>query len=157
MLAETIQLETLRQNIEDAEYEAGSQSDYLDRGNPNPTQAKQAQERVVNLNNQSNVLRAQLTELVASVRSKEPQAIEEWVDFHMTILKKIIDEKETGATAVARRNVAKGTLREWEKVRAGEQEYVGINWYFLKDYRERVRKNDGKTQVDGKAWWQFWK
>ena len=32
MFTETVQLESLRQKIEDAEYEAGSQSDYLDYG-----------------------------------------------------------------------------------------------------------------------------
>lgn len=40
---------------------------------------------------------------------------------------------------------------EWEKVAAGEQEYVGINWYFLKDYKADIRKAFKKNPL------QFWK
>jgi hypothetical protein len=163
MLAETIQLETLRQKIEDAEYEAGDRSDYLDRGKPNPSQAKQAQELIGKLNDQSKRLKAELKELIVQVRAQQPQAIEEWVNFHTGILQKILEEKDTDRNATTRRFVAKNTLAEWEKVRAGEQDYVSINWYFLKDYRERVRKIGSKTTAEykpkpeGKAWWQFWK
>jgi hypothetical protein len=157
MLTETIQLETLRQKIEDAEYEAGSQSDYLDRGNPNPAQAKQAQELINAQNQQSKALKAELKELIARVRSQQPQAIEEWVSVHSGILQKILSEKETGTTAVTRRNVARSILQEWEKVHSGEQEYVSINWYFLKDYKESVRKIGKNVKRANKAWWQFWK
>lgn len=162
MLTETIQLETLRQKIEDAEYEAGNQSDYLDRGKPNSGQAKHAQERIDKLNSQSKALKAELKQLIAAMRSQNPQALDEWVNFHTGLLQKILDEKTTGANAATRRSVAKGTMQEWEKVRAGEQEYVNINWYFLKDYKASVRKFDSITDerirnTDGKAWWQFWK
>jgi hypothetical protein len=157
MLTEANQLETLRQQIEDADYEAGSQSDYLDRGNPNPEQAQRAKELMANASKQSRALRAQLTDLLATLRSQNPQAIEEWVNFHTSLLQTIVNEKESGTMAVTRRNVAKNTLREWEKVRAGEQEYVSINWYFLKDYKEQVRKLHRGPASDGKAWWQFWK
>jgi hypothetical protein len=66
--------------------------------------------------------------------------VQEWVNYHIAMLQKIVDEKSTEKNAAVRRNVAKGTIQEWEKVRAGEQEYVNINWYFLKDYKEGVRK-----------------
>jgi hypothetical protein len=159
MLAEAIQLETLRQKIEDSEFEAGNQSDYLDRGQPSAAQAKRAKELIARLNSQTETSKTELQQLIASVRAQQPQAVEEWVNFHFGILQKIIDEKTTGTNAVTRRNVAKTTLQEWEKVRAGEQEYVRINWYFLKDYKESVRKlnhsSAGKT--DDKSWWQFWK
>ena len=151
MLAETIQLETLRQKIEDVEYEAGDRSDYLDRGQPNSSQAKQAKELIDKLSNQSKALKAQLKELITTVRVQQPQAIEEWVNFHAGILQKIVDEQTTGTMAAVRRDVAKRTLEEWEKVRAGEQEYANINWHYLKDYKASVRK------IGGKAWWQFWK
>lgn len=157
MLPETIQMETLRQRIEEAENEAGNQSDYLDRGKPNPGQAKQAQELIQELNNQSKALKAELRDLIATLRSQQPRAIDEWVDFHTSKLQKIIEEKETGAMASTRQFVAKSTLQEWEKVRAGEQEYVGINWYYLKDYKESVRKIRGKSKNTGKSWWRFWR
>ena len=150
LLTETTQLETLRQKIEDAEYEAGNQSDYLDRGNPNPAQIKQAQTQIDKMNSQSQALKVELKELIARVRTQQPQAIEEWVNLHIGILQKIIAEKPTDSMGPVRRNVARTTLQEWEKVRAGQQDYVGINWYYLKEYKVSVRKS-------GKSWWQFWK
>lgn len=163
MHAETIQLEKLRQRIEDIDYESGSKSDYLDRGRPNPKEAKQVQEAMDQLNAESKVLKAEFANLLAGVRSQQPQAIEEWVSFHKGMLQKILEEKDADRNATTRRFVAKNTLAEWEKVRIGEQDYVSINWYFLKDYREGVRKIsskikvEDKTKPDGKAWWQFWK
>ena len=159
MLAETTQLEKLRQKIEDSEFEAGNQSDFLDRGKPNPAQAKRARELIAQLNSQTETAKAELRQLIATVRSQQPQALEEWVDFHVAILQKIVDEKASGTNAATRRNVAKTTLQEWKKVLAGEQDYVRINWYFLKDYKENVRKRNGtSTEKTGdKSWWQFWK
>jgi hypothetical protein len=34
-------------------------------------------------------------------------------------------------------HLAKGTLAEWKKVKQGEESYVNINDYFLKDYDQR--------------------
>jgi hypothetical protein len=169
MLAETIQLETLRQKIEDVDYESGSKSDYLDRMRPKPSEAKQVQEAMDKLNEESKALKTEFKELLTSIRSQQPQAIEEWVEFHTSILQRILEEKDTDRMAATRRFVAKNTLAEWEKVRLGEQDYVSINWYFLKDYREGVRpigtprisqgnaKIEEQRRHEGKAWWQFWK
>ena len=169
MLAETIQLEKLRQKIEDVDYEAGSKSDYLDRARPKPKEAKQVQEAMDTLNEKSKVLKAEFKDLLTNMRSQQPQAFEEWINFHTGILQKILEEKDTDRMATTRRFVAKNTLAEWEKVRAGEQDYVSINWYFLKDYREGARKIGSRTfsaagvkkeeasRNEGKAWWQFWK
>lgn len=167
MLTETIQLETLRQKIEDAEFESGNQSDYLDRGNPNPAQAQRARELIAELNRQVSRSTAELQQLIATTRSQQPQAFEDWVNFHVDILKRIVEDKATGANAVARRNVAKSTLQEWEQVRAGQQEYVRINWHFLKDYKAQVRTTTGSKvqtydsaspkKTESKSWWQIWK
>ena len=167
MHPQAVQLETLRQKIEDVLYESGNQSDYLDRGKPNASQAKKAQELMTDLNNQGKALQAELKQLIATTRSNNPQAVEEWIDYHIGLLQKIVDEKSTEKNAAVRRNVAKGTIQEWEKVRAGEQEYVNINWYFLKDYKAGVRsitRGVSKTvdstsgnKTEDKAWWQFWK
>ena len=150
MFKETIQLETLRQKIEDAEIESGSQSDYLDRGQPNAGQVKQAQDTINKLRNQINVSRMELSKLIAIVRLQSPQAINEWVNFHADILQKIVNEAPTGKNAKVRENLAKGALQEWEKVRNGEQDYVRINWYFLNDYRESAKRINAKSS-------QFWK
>jgi hypothetical protein len=166
MLSETIQLETLRQKVEDAEYEAGDRTDYLSYGKPNPAQAKQAQELIEKLNEQSKSARAELQQLLGALRAQQPQAIEEWVNYHAGILQKIIDEK-TEAVITPRKNVAKTTLQNWEKVRAGELDYVTINWHFLEDYKASVRtitggsaKTASKTsqeKAESKSWFQFWK
>ncbi len=145
MFKETIQLETLRQKIEDAEIESGSQSDYLDRGNPNAGQAKQTQDTIDKLHNQINISKMELSKLIAIVRLQSPQAINEWVNFHTDILQKIINEAPTVKNAKVRENLAKGALQKLEKVRNGEQDYVGINWYFLKDYRESAKKITAKS------------
>lgn len=167
MLPKTIQLETLRQQIEDASYKAGDLSDYLDRGRPNAAQAKQAQASIAQFNSQAKAKTDELKQLLEATRSQNSQAVNEWVDFHVTLLQKIVAEKSTDANAAVRRNVANGTIQEWEKVRAGEQVYVNINGYFLKDYKAEVRKiteghanqtdNSRQEKPVSKAWWQFWK
>lgn len=159
MLAETIQLEKLRQKIEDAEYEAGDRADYLDRGKPNAAEATRARETIDRLNSQSKALKAELRQLITTVRAEQPQAFEEWVGFHTGILQKIAEEEEPGVKVSTRQFVAKSTLQEWEKVRAGEQDYVGINWHYLKDYKSSVRKFESPRAKNrkNKSWWQFWK
>ena len=166
MLKEAIALETLRQTIEDMEYESGDRANYLDYGKPNPAQAKQANELIEKLKEQSKAARAELKQLIATVRSQQPQALEEWVNYHIGMLQKIVDEK-TEAVITPRKNLAKETIQNWEKVRAGEMEFVNINWHFLKDYKASVRSITGRSlkttdsasqsKAESKAWWQFWK
>lgn len=147
MLNETIELEALRQKIEDAEFEAGSQSDYIDYGKPNEQQKQKAHEIIVQMMRKSEEVKLQLRERIATVRRDNPQAFEEWVKVHKQFLEKIITENGSGA----RINLAKATLNKWNKVAAGELEYVGINWHFLKDYKADVRKAFKKNPL------LFWK
>lgn len=148
MFEETKRLEELRQKIETIENESGSLSDYLDRGKPNPGEQKAAMERMKSLDEEAKQLKNQLHDLIAS---GPREAVEEWVNFHAAILNRIIAEPVKDANSRTRVFVAKQTLENWEKVRSGELDYVGINWYFLKDYKEEVSRSDA-----GK-WWQFWK
>jgi len=157
MQPDALRLETLRQKIEDVLYESANQSDYLDRGKPNSSEAKKAQKLMTELNNQGKQLQAELKQQIASTRSKNPQAIDEWVDYHISLLQEIAQETKTGGMEVTRRSVARSTIEEWEKVRTGEQDYVNINWYFLEDYKKTVRRFGRASKVDGRAWWQFWK
>ena len=153
MLQETIQLEKLRQQIEDAEYEISNQLDYLDRGKPNASQQKKAAETISRLQSHSKKLKSKLHDLILSVRRDKPEAVAEWGKLHKDILERILREKSTvSRNAVARQNVARSTLNQWEQVLDGEQEYVNINWHFLKDYKAEVRK-----LVANKNWWEFWK
>jgi hypothetical protein len=163
MFSETLQLETLRQKIDEARDQSGSQADYLDRGNPNAAQAKKAQEMMAEYTRQAAAMEAELTQLLTGIRSQKPQAVNEWVDFHVGILKTIAAEKGGDPTKNARIMVARNTLQEWEKLRQGELNFVSINSFFLKDYRAQVKRLVGgagtpsSQKVEDKAWWQFWK
>jgi hypothetical protein len=142
----------------------------LDRGMIAPAKQKETQEFVNRHNNQAKALKEELKQLIASTRSQNPQAFNEWIDYHIAMLRKIADENASGDKARLRLSVAKTTIAEWEKVRAGEQEYININSYYLPDYRDNMRKVTGRstkaprdatksntTKSEGKAWWQFWK
>lgn len=144
---EALKLEKLRQQIESAEYDSGSSSDYIDRGNPNESQKKQAEELIRKKNAESTELKRQLHELI---QNSPRQAIEEWTDFHIAILQTILLERKIDSHAKTRKFVAQQTLEEWQSVRNGSKEYVNINWHFLKDYKERVRKS-----AKG-SWWKIW-
>ena len=167
MHAEAVQLEALRQKIEDALYESAMNSEMLDRGKPSAAETKKTRETINQLDRQAKALKEELKQTIAATRLQNPQAFEEWIDYHIGTLQNIVDEKSTEKNAAVRRNVAKGTIQEWEKVRAGEQEYVNINWYFLKDYKAGVRSitrgvsktadNISGSKTEDKAWWQFWK
>lgn len=167
MHADAVQLETLRQKIEDALYESAMKSEMLDRGKPSAAETKKTRETINQLDSQAKALKEELKQTIAATCLQNPQAFEEWIDYHLGMLQKIVDEKSTEKNAAVRRNVAKGTIQEWEKVRAGEQEYVNINWYFLKDYKAGVRSiarggpkkfsDTGGSKTEDKAWWQFWK
>ncbi|MFT3893282.1 MAG: hypothetical protein QM730_16760 [Anaerolineales bacterium] len=150
MLQQTIQLEQLRRKIEDAEFAIGDQSDYLDLGKPNAQQAKSAQETISRMKGKSQELQAALHETIATVRRENPEALQEWVNYHKNILERIIAEPTSNTHTKVRQNVARETLQQWEKVLSGEQEYVNINWHYLKDYKAEAKKL-GKT-----AWWKFW-
>lgn len=147
--SEATKLEELRQQIEAAEYDSGSNADFLDRGNPNASQKKQAEELIRTKNAEAAELKSQLQTLI---QNTPRQVIEEWVQYHTNILQSILSENIKSAHAVTRKNVAQETLESWRAVLNGTKEYVSINWYFLKDYREKVQiaakpKNKG---------WKFW-
>ena len=147
--SEAIKLEELRQQIEAAQNESGSNADFLDRGNPNPSQKKQAEELIRQKNAEAAALKTQLRSLI---QNTPRPIIEEWVQYHTDILQSILSENSKDRNAGARKNVAKETMDKWQAVLNGTKEYVGINWYFLKDYREKV-KIASKPIKKG---WKFW-
>jgi hypothetical protein len=144
---EAIQLELLRQRIEDAEFQSGDTYDYLNYTKVNEAQKKQAENFIAKKNAEAEMLKRNLHELI---QNSSRHVIEEWVEFHTVYLQKILQENGTDLQAKARLGVARETLQEWEAVRQGNKHYVGINWHFLKDYKAAVRKTT-------KAWWKFWK
>ena len=148
MLKETLALETLRQKIERAENDAGSSSDYIDYGRPNEKDAKAAKENIAKKMKEAETLKV---ELHALIESSSQGALEEWVKWHTNILQGILLEQATNTRDKTRLFTARNTVAEWEKVLTRDQDYVGINWYYLKDYKAKAEK-----EFKGN-WWKFWK
>lgn len=146
MLKETIELERLRQQIENAEFAAGDSSDYIDYGKPNASQLKAAQETIAKKMSEAAELKKELHMLIEQTPR---EAVEEWVNWHKTILQEILKEPATNTNARTRAFTARNTLAEWDKVLTREQDYVGINWYYLKDYKAKAQKEFKN------GWWKF--
>lgn len=172
MFSETVKLEKLRQKIEDLREKSGDRADYIDYGKPNPAQLKEAQETLKKLDVEIKAGQAELKQLLDTLRAQQPQVIEEWVKYHISLLEKVVAEKSTDRDAGTRKYVAKETIADWEKLRSGEVDYVNINGGFLKEYKTHVRsinentqigelikevKNSSQAKSENKAWWQFWK
>lgn len=137
MLKETVALEMLRQKIEDAESTAGDRSDYIDYGKPNASELKAAQQIIAEKMSEAAELKKELRTLIEQTPK---EALEEWVHWHKNVLQEIQGEPIPTTQAKTRVFVARNTIAEWDKVLTREQDYVGINWYYLKDYKEKTRK-----------------
>jgi len=175
MQPETVRLEKLRQQIEDLRERSGDRANYIDYGKPNPAQLKEAQETLKKLDIEIKAGQAELKQVLDSLRTKKSQAVEDWVKYHISLLEKVVAENATDRDAGTRKYVAKETIAEWNKLLAGETDYVNINGHFLKDYKSHVRSFNensqfgeqfsstsdqvasGKANVKNKAWWQIWK
>ena len=170
MLSETVTLEKLRQKIDDLQAESGDRANYLDYGKPNAEQVRQTNETIKKLNEEIKATQEELERSMETARVHKPQAIEEWVNYHIALLQTIIAENPTGPNAGTRKYVARETLQNWEKVGTGELKYVNINGHFLKDYKDHLRsfnenskigdliqKTSNQTKPKDKVWWQFWK
>ncbi len=172
MFSETVKLEKLRQKVEDLRERSGDRANYIDYGKPNPAQLKQAQDDLKKLDVEIKAGQTELKQWLDTLRKQQPQVIEEWVKYHVSLLEMIVAEKSTDKNAGTRKYVAKETIEEWNKLRSGEVDYVNINGYFLKDYKTHVRSFNENSQMgefikamkissqanaEGKAWWQFWK
>ena len=140
MLPETITLEALRQKIEAALQQSGSLADYLDRGRPDAFGEAKAHRQIAELDKLAASCQRDLEQQFAFLRVQRPEAVEQWAALHIDALRRIEAEPPGDANARTRRMVAANTIREWERVRAGEQTYVGTNWYFLADHQEAMRR-----------------
>lgn len=147
MLKETIALEMLRQKIGNAEFTAGDRSDYIDYGRPNASELKAAQETIARKMSEAAELKKELHTLIEQTPKN---ALEEWVNWHKNVLQEILREEPTDTNGKTRIFTARNTLTEWDKVLTREQDYVGINWHYLKDYKEKAEK-----QFKG-GWLKFW-
>ncbi len=152
MLPEVIQLEKLRQQIEKVEVELGNLSDYLDRGRPAEAQQEAARRQMESCRNQSAHLRAHLHERLAALRAGQPQVIEQWVQWHQALCRRILAKPIKRVDDRVRRNLAGELLQSWDKVGRGEQEFVSVNHYYLDDYAKEAARLVKRTG----GWWNFW-
>jgi len=141
---QVIRLESLRQQVQASNYFAGSLYDYLDHGNPDEQQQRQALAEIAEYEKQAAESQRQLHEALADLRAAAPRVVEEWVGWHIGICNRIVAEgeanpdQEPGSDPAVRLYVARETLAEWKKVLKGNQDFVSINEYYLSDYDEQV-------------------
>lgn len=147
MLKEAIALEVFRQKIEKAEFIAGDRSDFIDYGRPDASQLKAAQELIAQKLSEAAELKKEFHLLI---EQSSTEAIAEWVNWHKKVLEAILLETATNTHGKTRLFTAQGTLANWEKVLTREKDYIGINWYYLKDYKAKAEKEFKKY------WWKFW-
>jgi hypothetical protein len=88
----------------------------------------------------------QFTESLARLRATAPDAVEEWVRWHIGFCERVIAETADAgpqpngyvSNAQVANYVARETLAQWQEVLAGTKDYVRINGYFLREYRRVV-------------------
>jgi hypothetical protein len=157
MLKETIELEKLRQRIAMLDWEAIDLAEQLKREKPSGKKLKSVEERRSQLAAEFKKLTTELTEMIA----KGPrEAVEEWVNWHKNELDEII-KSEPEDSSNTRLGMARFVLAGWEKVLTGEQVFIRINKYFLKEYIAKAEQTFPKDEVIAqkevkKSSWKFW-
>jgi len=153
MHPETLQLEEMRQQIEDLEEAIRKNTDYIDHGLPAEKQSR----KVMKMKEQSKQAKANLRCAIDATRKEKPEAFNEWINFHKDILERILTEPKTKDNS-QRLFMARLVWDNWEKVVSGEKEYVSVGLFSLGDYDTEARKLvPQKAQKENKSWWQFWK
>jgi uncharacterized protein Yka (UPF0111/DUF47 family) len=155
----TLELEALRQRIEAAEDEAGSISDCLDRGQSSSLRMPNPRAHIEDLMQLAKDLKQELHSLLAECRSTNPQSVEAWINLHVEALRRIADEPQGDAVAETRKQVARRTVEDWERVRKVEKSYVATNWSYLADHQkamQRLLPTQHPTVEVATPWWKFW-
>lgn len=139
-------LESLRREIDDLQGAAGSLGDYLDRGNPDPEERREAFESMERYRREAEEKRRRLRELVEKLRPAGPEVLKTWAEAHIRVcdyfLGSLPDKSDDNRTA---RYVA-ATLREaWKKLPAGGETFIGILTNWLEGYLERL---EGELRPD---------
>lgn len=136
---QAVLLERLRREIDDLEGAAGNLGDYLDRGRPSPDEAKEAHEAMERHRREAGRLRAQLRELVETLRRDGPEILVLWAAAHVRVCRSLLaslpDKSDDERTA---RFVARSTLEAWEKLPADGESFIGVPAPWLEGYLERL-------------------
>jgi hypothetical protein len=70
---------------------------------------------------------AKLRALVSQTRRDQRSAIEAWVDAHQRLLRDFVLASAGDSNQSTARSVAEGEIQSWERVRAGELDFVDEN------------------------------
>lgn len=146
MDADVLRLEKLRQQAQAGEDMSGNLVDYLNHGGPNDQEARETWQRIEECDKWHRDGLTELAQLLATLRRDNPAAVKRWVHWHMEICRRILREPEQPkhdadgliTDYAVRQGVARDTLREWQRVLSGKQDYVMINYAWLGDYDEEI-------------------
>jgi len=136
---QAVRLERLRREIDDLQGSAGGLGDYIDRGNPSPTEQKEAYETMERQRQDADRLCARLQALVETLRRDGPEILAVWAAAHARVCRSLLaslaNESDNEQTS---RFVARTTLEAWEKLPNGGEAFIGIGTPWLEGYLERL-------------------
>lgn len=138
-LEQAVLLERLRREIDDLQTSAGSLGDYIDRGNPNPAEEKEAYALMERHRRDAEQLRARLRTLVETLRRDGPDILAAWAAAHARVCRLLLaslpDRSDDERTA---RFVARSTLEAWETLPKEGETFIAIATPWLEGYLERL-------------------
>ena len=146
-LEQAVLLERLRRDIDDLQGAAGSLGDYIDHGNPNPAEEKEAYEVMERQRQEADRLRLRLSELIEERHRLCPEILAVWAGAHVNVCRSLLaslpDKSDDDKTA---RYVAKETMEAWQKLPEGGETFIGINTAWLEGYLELLERELGIQQ-----------
>lgn len=129
------ELEQLRREIDGLGSASGDRSDYIDHGNPNEEEERQAHADMEQYTAMANAGKALLKDQVEFLRNYYPKILADWAQMHITVCEKVrasYDEQDIdGRVSVF---VANETIDAWRTFLEGGESFVTINGYWLGGY-----------------------
>lgn len=129
------ELEKLRREIDGLGSASGSLSDYIDHGNPNEEEERQAYADMEQYTAMANAAKDLLKDQVEFLRKYYPNVLSDWGQKHISVCEKVkagYDEQDSdGQVSIF---VAKETIDAWRKFLEGGESFVTINEYWLEGY-----------------------
>jgi hypothetical protein len=129
------ELEQLRREIDGLGSASGDRSDYIDHGNPNEEEERQAYADMEQYTAMANTGKVLLNDHVEFLRNYYPKILANWAEKHIRVCEKVrasYDEEDIdGRVSVF---VANETIDAWRKFLEGGESFVTVNEYWLGGY-----------------------
>ena len=137
-------LEALRREIDNLQGAAGSLGDYIDLGNPTPSQEEEAFDQMQTYRKSAEQSRLRLQAQVETYRQSCPEILSAWAEAHCRVCRAILEAGfPPRADAQTSRYVARTTLEAWQALPQAGETFIGINTAWLPDYLERLETDLG--------------